>query len=74
MKKFKVVAESTTMDVEMACHDKDTANEMFLKFKDSGSYYRVYIADNETGEVYRTYDCYFKAQGVQVDEWFKIEW
>ena len=46
MKKFKVVAESTIMDAEMACRDKDTANEMFLKFKDSGSYHRVYIADN----------------------------
>ena len=74
MKKFKVVAESTIMDVEMNCRCKDQATEIFEKLRDSGSYHKVYIFDTETGEVYRTYDCYFECEGVRVDQWEKLEW
>lgn len=72
MKKFKVVAKSPIMDAEMNCIDYTTANQMFDKMRDSGSYSKVYIMDNETGELYRTYDVSEQAGGVMVQEWFTI--
>ena len=52
MKRFKVVANSTTIDAEINVRYEDDANEMFEEFRDSGAYHRVCIMDNETGEVY----------------------
>ena len=72
MKKFKVVAESTVMDAEVNVRYEDEAHEMFEKFRDSGSYHKVYIMDNETGELYRTYDISKQAGGVIVQEWFTL--
>ena len=72
MKKFKVVAESTVMDAEVNVRYEDEAHEMFEKFRDSGSYHKVYIMDNETGELYRTYDISKPAGGVIVQEWFTL--
>jgi hypothetical protein len=72
MKRFKVVAESTIMDAEMNVQHRDYANEMFEKFRDSGSYHKVYIMDNETGELYRTYDISMQAGGVMIQEWYTL--
>ena len=72
MKKFKVVAESTVMDAEVNVRYEDEAHEMFEKFRDSGSYHKVYIMDNETGELYRTYDISKQAGGIIVQEWFTL--
>lgn len=71
-KKFKVVAESTIMDAEVNVRYEDEAHEMFEKFRDSGSYHKVYIADNETGELYRTYDISMQAGGVMIQEWYTL--
>ena len=72
MKRFKIVAESAFMDAEMNVRYEDEANEMYERFRDSGSYHRVYIMDNETGELYRTYDIAHKMNGVMVQEWYTI--
>ena len=72
MKKFKVVAESTIMDAEINVRYEGEAHEMFEKFRDSGMYHKVYIVDNETGEVYRTYDISQQAGGVMIQEWYTI--
>ena len=72
MKRFKVVAESTIMDAEVNVRYEDEAHEMFERFRDSGSYHRVYIMDNETGELYRTYDISVQGGGVMIQEWYTL--
>jgi hypothetical protein len=72
MKRFKVVAESTIMDAEINVRYESEAHEVFEKFRDSGSYHKIYIADNETGELYRTYDISQQAGGVMIQEWYTI--
>ena len=71
-KRFKVVANSTIMDAEVNVRYENEAHEMFERFRDSGSYHRVYIMDNETGELYRTYDVSQQAGGVMVQEWYTL--
>lgn len=72
MKKFKVVANSTTLDAEVNCQDIITANEMFEQLRDSGAYTKIYIMDNETGELYRTFDVSEQAGCVLIQDWFTI--
>jgi hypothetical protein len=71
-KRFKVVANSMVMDAEVNVRHEGEAHEMFEKFRDSGAYHRVYIMDNETGELYRTYDITQQAGGVMVQEWYTL--
>ena len=71
-KRFKVVANSTIMDAEVNVRHEDEAHEMFERFRDSGSYHRVYIMDNETGELYRTYDISVQGGGVMIQEWYTL--
>ena len=71
-KRFKVVAESTIMDAEVNVRYENEAHEMFEKFRDSGAYHKAYIMDNETGEVYRTYDISQQAGGVMIQEWYTL--
>lgn len=72
MKRFKVMANSTIMDAEVNVRYEDEAHEMFEKFRDSGIYHRVCLMDNETGELYRTYDISQQAGGVMTQEWYTI--
>ena len=72
MKRFKVVANSTIMDAEVNVRYEEEAHEMFEKFRDSGSYHKVYIMDNETGELYRTYDISHQDCGVLVQELYTL--
>lgn len=72
MKKFKVIANSTIMDAEVNVRYEDEANEIFEEFRDSGAYHRVCVMDNETGEVYRTYDISQQSGGVMIQEWYTI--
>ena len=72
MKRFKVVAESTIMDTEVNVRYENEANELFEKFRNSGTYHRVCLMDNETGELYRTYDISMQAGGVTIQEWYTI--
>ena len=71
-KRFKVVANSTIMDAEVNERYENEAHEMFEKFLDSGSYHRIYIVDNETCEVYRTYDISVQGGGVMIQEWYTL--
>jgi hypothetical protein len=72
MKRFKVVAESTIMDAEMNVRTMSEAHEVFEEIRNSGSYHRIYIMDNETGELYRTYDVSQQAGGVMIQEWYTL--
>lgn len=72
MKKFKVMAESTVMDAEVNVRTIGEAHEVFEQIRDSGCYYRVYIIDNETGELYRTYDISVQGGGVIIQEWYTL--
>ena len=73
-KKFKVVAISAVMDAEYNCRYKDQAQAKFNEFVESGAYSWVYITDASTGELYRTYNRNFEAEGISVSEWQKLEW
>ena len=72
MKKFKVTANSTIMDIEINLRTKFEAYEVFDEIRDSGSYHKVYVMDNETGELYRTYDISQQAGGVMIQEWYTL--
>ena len=71
-KKFRVVANSTIMDAEVNVRYEDEAHEIFENLRDSGSYHKIYIMDNETGEVYRTYDISSQNGGVIIQEWYTL--
>ena len=71
-KKFRVVANSTIMDTEVYVRYEDEAHEIFENLRDSGSYHKIYIMDNETGEVYRTYDISSQNGGVIIQEWYTL--
>ena len=72
MKRFKVVANSTIMDAEVNLRYESEAHEMFEKFRDTGSYHKVYIVDSETGELYRTFDINMQGGGVMIQEWYTL--
>ena len=73
MKKFKVVAESPTTDIETNVNSYFEALKMFERCKTpSGVFTKAYIMDNETGEFYRTYDVVVESGGVKTIEWAKI--
>ena len=72
MKRFKVIANSTIMDAEVNVRYEDEAHEMFENFRNSGTYHRVCLMDNETGELYRTYDISPQAGGVMIQEWYTL--
>ena len=71
-KKFRIVANSTIMDAEVNVRYEDEAHEIFENLRDSGSYHKIYIIDNETGEVYRTYDISPQGGGVIIQEWYTL--
>lgn len=72
MKRFKVVAKGTVMDVEINLRTMFEAYEVFDEIRDSGSYNKVYVMDNETGEIYRTFDISMQAGGMMVQEWYTL--
>lgn len=73
MKKYKVVAKNEIMDAEINvddyCYD---AVAIFNDFKNSGLYTQVYIMDNETGELYRTFDVQADGTGITLVQWAKV--
>ena len=71
-KRFKVVANSTIMDAEVNVRYESEAHAVFDEFRNSGSYSKIYIMDNETGEVYRTYDISQQGGGVMIQEWYTL--
>lgn len=72
MKKYSVVAKGERMDAEFRTDDYCyEAVAVFNKFKDSSLYTQVYIMDNETGELYRTYDVQEDGTGITLVQWAK---
>ena len=72
MKKFKVVMKSTIIDGEINFRDYDEAEAYFFEVVKGGAYSKVYIMDNETGELYRTYDISAVGGGVEVSMWYAL--
>jgi hypothetical protein len=73
MKKFKVVAKGLVMDAEVNCNDYAyDARHYYDEFIKSGFYSQVYIMDNETGEVYDTYDRSIECGGMKIVVWSKF--
>lgn len=71
-KEFKVVAEGTIMDAEVNVRHLEEAYEMFERFRNNGSFHRVYVISKETGEFFRTYDVSVQGGGVMIQEWYTI--
>ena len=69
MKKYKVCGFSALMDAEMNINDAEWASDLFETMMNSGCYYRGYVMDNNTGEVY----CYFNKEvdgnGIKTEYW-----
>ena len=72
MKRFKIIANSTIMDVKVNVRYEDEAHEIFEKLRNSGTYHQASIMDNETGELYRTYDISMQAGGAMIQEWYTL--
>ena len=72
-KRFKVVAKGLVMDAEINCNDYAyDAMHYYKEFIKSGWYSRVFSVDNETGELYNTYDKELVAGGVEIRVWSKL--
>lgn len=72
MKKYSVIAKGERMDAEFRTDDYCyEAVAVFNKFKNSDLYTQVYIMDNETGELYRTYDVQEDGTGITLVQWAK---
>lgn len=55
-KQYRVMGFSSLMDVEMNCATPEHANEILDLLSEGGQYYKGYIMDNYTGEVYCGFD------------------
>ena len=72
-KRFSVIATSLTMDAEIKCNDYAyDARNYYESFIKSGCYSKVYIVDNETGELYDTFDRSLECGGVKIEIWSKL--
>ena len=72
-KRFSVIATSLTMDAEIKCNDYAyDARHYYESFIKSGCYSKVYIVDNETGELYDTFDRSLECGGVKIEMWSKL--
>ena len=69
MKKYKVCGFSALMDAEMNTHDAEQASNLFETMMDSDCYYRGYVMDNNTGEVYCHFDKEVDGNGIKTTYW-----
>lgn len=69
MKKLKVCGFSVLMDAEMNTNDAEQASDLFETMMNSDVYYRGYIMDNETGEVYCHFDKEVDGNGIKTTYW-----
>ena len=69
MKKLKVCGFSALMDAEMNTNDTEQASDLFETMMNSEVYYRGYIMDNETGEVYCHFDKEVDGNGIKTTYW-----
>ena len=69
MKKYKVCGFSALMDAEVNTNDAEQASNVFEAMMFHDSYYRGYVMDNNTGEIY----CYFNKEvdgnGIKMEYW-----
>ena len=71
-KRFTVIAKSVEMDAEINCNDYAyDAKHYFDEFVKSGFYSQVYILDNETGELYDTFDKKIENDVIKIEIWSK---
>ena len=69
MKKLKVCGFSALMDAEMNTNDTEQASDLFETMMNSDVYYRGYIVDNTTGEVYCHFDKEVDGNGIKTTYW-----
>ena len=69
---LKVVGEGMMMDAEVNCATAEDAYEFYNQFINRGYFPKVYVADNETGEVYAYYHRELESCGVKETKWFSI--
>ena len=55
-KQYRVMGFSDLMDVEMNCNTMEHASEILELLGNGKQYYKGYIMDNHTGEVYCGFD------------------
>ena len=69
MKMYKVCGFSKLMDVEMNTNDTEQASDLFETMMNSDCYYRGYVMDNNTGEVYCHFDKEVDGNGIKTTYW-----
>ncbi len=69
MKMYKVCGFSALMDAEMNTNDTEQASDLFETMMNSDCYYRGYVMDNNTGEVYCHFDKEVEGNGIKTTYW-----
>ena len=69
MKMYKVCGFSALMDAEMNTNDAEQASDLFETMMNSDCYYRGYVMDNDTGEVYCHFDKEADGNGIKTTYW-----
>ena len=69
MKKYKVCGFSALMDAEVNTNDAEQASDVFEAMMNSDCYYRGYVMDNNTGEVYCHFDKEVDGNGIKTTYW-----
>ena len=69
MKKLKVCGFSVLMDAEMNTNDAEQASDLFETMMNSDCYYRGYVMDNNTGELYCHFDKEVDGNGIKTTYW-----
>ena len=73
MKMYKVCGFSALMDAEMNTNDSEQASDLFETMMNSDCYYRGYVMDNNTGEVYCHFDKEVDGNGIKTTYWTAFE-
>ena len=69
MKKYKVCGFSELMDAEMNTNSVEQASLLFETMMNSDSYYKAYIMDNYTGELYCHFYKTVEGGGIKMEYW-----
>ena len=69
MKMYKVCGFSALMDAEMNTNDAEQASDLFETMMNSDCYYRGYVMDNNTGEVYCHFDKEIDGNDIKTTYW-----
>ena len=69
MKQYKVCGFSDLMDAEMNTNNAEQASLLFETMMNSDCYYRGYVMDSYTGEVYCHFDKEVDGNGIKTTYW-----